>query len=194
VMSVLLVVIAYFQVMDETRAAYRTDEAPQLVILLFSIVLAVVAGGFSIRRLNWRIRLALQSMLLLPAMAFNTVSLPAKIIEAKSPGQFLLEIAPLVDADTQIVSDGSMFRSLNWYLGRQNVYLLKMNEVGYGLGYPDSAHRLLSASMLEHRIQHKPRPPIALFCHYDCPEGIPRLIPPDALRRSFGSFSLFLIK
>jgi 4-amino-4-deoxy-L-arabinose transferase len=194
VMSTLLVAMAYFQLTDESRAVYRTDETPQLVILLLSIALAVVAGGFSLRRRDWRIRLALQSMLLLPALALSTVSLPAKVTEAKSPGQFLLEIAPLIDADTQIVSDGSMFRSLNWYLGRQDVYLLKMNEVGYGLGYPDSAHRLLSASMLERRIQQKPRPPIALFCHYHCPEGIPGLIPADALRRSFGSFSLFLIK
>jgi hypothetical protein len=83
---------------------------------------------------------------------------------------------------------------LNWYLGRQDVYLLNFNEVGYGLGYPDSAHRLLSTPMLKDRIQQQTRPPIALFCHYECPEGSASLIPPDALRRSFGSFSFFLIK
>jgi 4-amino-4-deoxy-L-arabinose transferase len=194
VMVTLLSALAYFQLMDESAAVYRADETPQLVILLVAFVLAVFAGGFSLRRMNWRSRLALQSLLLLPAMAFNSVALPARVIEAKSPGQFLREIAPLIDADTAIVSDGTMFRSLNWYLGRQDVYLLNFNEVGYGLGYPDSAHRLLSTPMLKDRIQQQTRPPIALFCHYECPEGSASLIPPDALRRSFGSFSFFLIK
>ena len=190
----LLFLFTYLQLTDNANAVYGDDESLKFWILQASIVIALLVGMISLRQTNWRIRLASMAFFLLPILVLATVSVPTRIMEKKTPGEFILEIAPLVDENTMIVSDGTMFRALNWYLDRRDVYMLSGNEVTYGLGYPDSAHRRLNPESMRLIIQKRQQQPIALFCHYDCPEGIEELIPPGSLQRSFGSFSLTLIK
>lgn len=194
VIAALLVLITYLQLMDKANAVYRDDETLQLVILQTSIVIALLGGLFSLRRINWRIRLACLPLIMLPVLALSTISLPARVAETKAPGQFILEVAPIVNDGMLVVSDGSMFRALNWYLGRRDVYLLSGNEVAYGLGYPDASHRLLSPETMRLKIQQKQQQPIALFCHHGCPQGIPELIPPESAQRGYGEFRLYLIR
>ena len=190
----LLFLVTYLQLTENAKAVYADDESLKVWILQASIVITLLVGIISLRLTNWRIRLASMVFFLLPILVLATVSLPTRIMEKKTPGEFLLEIAPLIDENTMIVSDGTMFRALNWYLDRRDIYMLGGNEVTYGLGYPDASHRLLDLESMRLKIQQRQQQPIALFCHYDCPEGIAELIPPGSLQRSFGSFSLMLIK
>ena len=194
VIAGLLFLLTYLQLSDNANAVYGDDEALKFWILQASIVIGLLAGIISLRQTNWRIRLASMVLFLLPILMLATVSLPTRIMERKMPGAFLLEIAPLIDENTMIASDGNMFRAVNWYLGRRDLYMLSGSEVTYGLGYPDASHRLLDPESMRLKIQQRQQQPIAVFCRYDCPEGIAELIPPGSLQRSFGSFSLMLIK
>ena len=194
VIAGLLFLLTYLQLTDNANAVYGDDEALKFWILQASIVIGLLAGIISLRQTNWRIRLASMVLFLLPILMLATVSVPTRIMERKMPGAFLLEIAPLIDENTMIASDGNMFRAVNWYLGRRDLYMLSGSEVTYGLGYPDASHRLLDPESMRLKIQQRQQQPIAVFCRYDCPEGIAELIPPGSLQRSFGSFSLMLIK
>lgn len=194
VIAGLLCLLTYLQLTDNANAVYGDDEALKFWILQASIVIVLLAGIISLRQTNWRIRLASMVLFLLPILVLATVSVPTRIMERKTPGKFLLEIAPLIDENTMIASDGNMFRAVNWYLGRRDLYMLSGSEVTYGLGYPDASHRLLDPESMRLKIQHRQQQPIAVFCRFDCPEGIAELIPPGSLQRSFGSFSLMLIQ
>jgi 4-amino-4-deoxy-L-arabinose transferase len=65
----------------------------------------------------------------------------------KAPGEFLMGHLDRVPPNTVLVSDGKLAPAVCWFYKRQDVYLLTNNhELSYGIGYPDSKHRLLSVS------------------------------------------------
>ena len=192
-MFVLSCVLAYFQFSGDVDAAYRDDELYRFYVLQIAMIFALLAGVFGLRQLDWRLRMLSLSMFLVPLLALATFALPARITDTKAPGQFLLQVAPQIGRDSLVISEGDMFRALNWYLGRRDVYMLSSSEVAYGLAYPDSSHRLLTLAMMKEIIQQKKRPPIALFCHHDCPQGLPELFPAEASQQTLGKFTLILI-
>jgi 4-amino-4-deoxy-L-arabinose transferase len=193
-MAGLLCVLGYLQFTSDANAVYRDDELSRFYLLQVAIIMALLVGMFSLRQLDWRLRMLSLSALLIPVMALATISLPARVSDTKAPGQFILEVAPQIDNNSLVVSDASLFQAVNWYLGRRDVYLLYGGEVSYGLTYPDSSHRLLTPALMKEKIQQENRPSIAIFCHKNCPRGILELIPADASQQSFGNFNLILIR
>ncbi len=194
VLSILLLAVIYLQFQDESKAVYGRDELPQMVILLTSFVIALLMGGFiSFRKNPWNLRVFSILAFIFPVIAILTFATPLKVVEKKAPEKLLLEVSPLIDENTIIISAGSMFRAVNWYLKRKDIYLLTANEVEYGLSYPDAKDRLVNTANVKKMISNKNKRAVAIFCHRDCPDPILEIIPADATRKEFGSFSFVLI-
>ncbi len=194
VMMLLLIIIVFFQLKNDSRSPFESNESFQLSVLVFSIILALISGWLIIRKTGGAKKMVLTFGFLLPVIAFMTVSTPYKIIAKKAPSQLILEAAPLIDNKTIVISAGSMFRAVNWYLKRQDVYLLTKNEVEYGLNYPDSSYRFMTATTLKQMIQEKSEHPVAIFCHRDCPDYLLKMLPADVTLKTFGSFEFRLIR
>lgn len=70
--------------------------------------------------------------------------LPDDTIEHKAPGELLLRNASRVQPQTILVSLENPLRAVCWFYKRSDVYQLGGGgELSYGMGYPDSRHRLI---------------------------------------------------
>ena len=71
--------------------------------------------------------------------------MPDQLKEKRAPAAFLLRHLDRIKPDTILVSDDDPVRAVCWFYKRCNVFLIENGgELGYGLGYGDSKHRLLS--------------------------------------------------
>lgn len=83
--------------------------------------------------------------------------IPNLSIDSKMPASFIEELKPLVSKQTLLIADyPATMSALNWYLKRDDVYLLEgKGEVKYGLSYPDAADRYIERQNLAQFIQTK---------------------------------------
>lgn len=80
-------------------------------------------------------------------------AIPTQPRSGKAPGDFLLRHADRIRPDSTIVSDRKLVRAVCWFYKRSDVFLyVKSGELAYGLSYPDSKHRLLSADQFKHLV------------------------------------------
>jgi 4-amino-4-deoxy-L-arabinose transferase len=71
--------------------------------------------------------------------------MPEKLKEGKAPEKFLLRHALQAQPTDILVSSNNMVHAVCWFYKRSDVYLLNdPDELEYGIGYPDSSHRLLT--------------------------------------------------
>ncbi|MGB5444679.1 MAG: lipid IV(A) 4-amino-4-deoxy-L-arabinosyltransferase [Psychromonas sp.] len=86
-------------------------------------------------------------------------TIPNLSIYSKMPAAFIEELKPYVTEKTILLADHpSTASALNWYLKRNDVYLLKSKgELEYGLNYPDAADRYIEQQQLAEFIKTQRR-------------------------------------
>jgi len=105
-----------------------------------------------------------------PAFALAALIFPIEQRGEQIPGPVLREYAGRITPQTLIVSDRAMVHAVCWNYRRTDVYMLEQRagELEYGLGYPDSAHRLLDIEGFLALIKPSPqRPPVVLIIPAD---------------------------
>ncbi len=70
--------------------------------------------------------------------------LPARVIGKKAPTDFLSPYRDKIPPHSIIITEPYLSSMVGWIFKRHDLYLLGSGELGYGLNYPDSQHRLLS--------------------------------------------------
>ncbi len=89
--------------------------------------------------------------------------LPDDTIEHKAPGALLLRNASRVQPKTILVSLENPLRAVCWFYQRSDVYQLgNGGELSYGLGYPDSRHRLIDIDRFAHLVRSYERGRVVL--------------------------------
>jgi len=198
-LNLLIVVMASLvliglQIYGGDKAVYSSQELPSLAWLLLALLIALIAGIAALRSCDIKLQLFGSMVFLLPVAILVTIAVPDKSLQRKSPQSLIEQAAGLIDDNTRVISSGSMLRSVNWYLKRQDVYLLDANELRYGLSYPEASRRLLNASAFEQMLMQTPQQPLAVFCHKSCPQDIAALIPANTFSLHYGAFDFYFIK
>ncbi len=175
-------------------AIYSDSETIKAAVLLLALSLSMAGGVLALKGCSLQKRTAGVIGFLIPLTILLTVSVPDISKQGKAPGQFIRQAAAHIDDKTLIISSGAMLRAVNWYLNRQDVYLLDADEVAYGLSYADATGRLLGAKKFRALLHHARGRSIALFCHEGCPKAIRPFIPPDAFKQEYGVFSFYRIQ
>ncbi len=124
---------------------YAPDETWKWVLavtaLLFWALLSALAG----RKAGPGKKLFLFCVAPLLFMFGSHFITPQYSREDKAPGELLMHHAHRIDPGAPLVSDRDLISAVCWFYQRDDVYLLEAaGELKYGLGYPDSKHRLLS--------------------------------------------------
>lgn len=190
----LLVALVISQLFDLGFSLYQQDETSRITIMLVSIVTGVIAGCLALIKYPPAMRLLFTSILVLPFIIFMQFATPNLLRESKAPGVFLKQVANHINNDTLIVSDAAMLRAVNWFLKRDDVYLISTGEVSYGLSYADAAYRRLQpANEFAKLMSNRQGRSIAVFCRKSCPEAIQSMFPENSQRQSYGKFSMWYI-
>jgi len=81
-----------------------------------------------------------------------------------------------------------------WYLQRDDLYLVSMGEVDYGLAYADAAHRYLDAPAFKKLLdKNAGRSSVILFCRLDCDKELVAMLPKFAQTHRSGRFVAYLL-
>jgi 4-amino-4-deoxy-L-arabinose transferase len=103
----------------------------------------------SVKATNFRKKLILYSAAPMLFMLSTHFIMPNQIVDRKAPGALLLKNTSRVSPDTVLVADG-LVQAACWFYKRDDVYLLNgAGELGYGLKYDDSKHRLLKVEQFK---------------------------------------------
>ena len=87
-----------------------------------------------------------------------------------------------------------MIRSVNWYLKRDDVFLIQDKELAYGLGYPDASYRLLNADRFRELLDETAgRRDVLLICKSSCEGRVDTLLPATAEHQAYGNFNLWYL-
>ncbi|HEY5715522.1 MAG TPA: 4-amino-4-deoxy-L-arabinose lipid A transferase, partial [Psychromonas sp.] len=118
--------------------------------------------------------------------------IPNLSINSKMPASFIDELKPYITVKTILAADHpSTMSALNWYLQRDDVYLLNSKgELEYGLSYPDAADRYIERQQLANFIQTKQQRSAVLIFMRGVPLPVAQL---PKITRHFkrGRFSAF---
>jgi hypothetical protein len=108
------------------------------------------------------------------------------------PGDFLQQYRDRIPADTIIIAEGSIIRAVDWYLHRDDVFLIQEDELAYGLHYPDASDRYLNAGRFQQLLEtNAGRRDILLLCRSSCANDLDALLPADAEYRVSGKFRVW---
>ncbi|WP_372881368.1 lipid IV(A) 4-amino-4-deoxy-L-arabinosyltransferase [Psychromonas sp.] len=111
----------------------------------------------AIRTTTLEAKICCYSMMPVGLFLFFWASIPNLSINSKMPAAFIEELKPYVTEKTILLADHpSTMSALNWYLQRNDVYLLNSKgELEYGLSYPDAADRFITQQQLAEFIKTK---------------------------------------
>lgn len=193
-LALLLTVIVISQLVDVGFSVYQQGESLKFMILLSGLLTGIISGIIAYRSTSTDIRLLMAALMIAPVIALMHFAVPDISKESKSPGTFISQFREGIDSNTIIISDSAMLRALNWYLKRDDVYIVAKGEVAYGLGYPDAQHRYLNPQRFSTLLKNSGSKPIMLFCRKSCPEPIMELIPDHAEKFDYGKFHAWSIR
>jgi 4-amino-4-deoxy-L-arabinose transferase len=121
------------------------------------------------------------------------VMAPHVVLENVAPTMAVAHYAPSPDAI--LVSDASLFGTVAWVFKRNDIYVLSVGEIAYGLSYPEAQHRRLDASGLAHLIKRSAgHRPVLIVCKSSTERDIERVLPARAERSHHGEVVLWRIR
>jgi 4-amino-4-deoxy-L-arabinose transferase len=120
--------------------------------------------------------------------------LPQWFIDTKAPAAYLAEEMPISD-DTILVSGSSLFGAVAASFKRDDVYVFQPGEIGYGLSYPESRHRLLDAAGLASlRSTDGPPHDIVIVCQDHFEQLLPAALIEGAERKQRGDVIMLRVR
>ena len=121
-----------------------------------ALLLAAAAAIAAARADAPRRQLAWFAAIPVALFAVGPYVLPTRLAKDSMPGPVLESVADRVDGDTILVSDYRLTHAVCWFFKRSDPYLLKTTgEFGYGLSYPQDAHRRLKVPDLRDMIERE---------------------------------------
>ena len=189
-----LIAVSLAQTGVLAKPVYASTERLRLIILVASWTLGLVCAALAWAGSSAGIRLgtigATTVALLLPI----DLALPGQVLGRIAPGPFIEQFAP-VAADAIVISDGSTFGSVAWFLNRSDVYVVSAGEIQYGLSYADSRNRYLDRNALRALLRNNSgRREILIICDISSEAEFRDLLPPSAQRSQRGALISWRIK
>ena len=171
-----------------------TPGEPRLALFALAIGLGVGAGLHAYRSRRSHYLLVGSALMTVPMLLAAPFSMPSEVLAHKAPGGLLEAFAERVEKSTVVISDASMVRATTWYFKRSDVYLIGKHELAYGLGYPDSAHRLLDEGALRALIDASAgNRALAMVCKRRCPSWALDVLSSRADRHRGGQFVIWYL-
>ena len=171
-----------------------TPGEPRLALFALAIGLGVGAGLHACRSRRPHYLLVGSALMTVPMLLAAPFSMPSEVLSHKAPGGLLEAFAERVEKSTVVISDSSMVRATTWYFKRSDVYLIGKHELAYGLGYPDSAHRLLDEGALRALIDASAgNRALAMVCKRRCPSWALDVLSSRADRHRGGQFVIWYL-
>ena len=174
---------------------YQDSETGRWLIAIGSFAIGALISGLALAPAQGRRWLGLAGGSLVAVMIAVQFVLPDDVRWSKAPGRFLAAQAAATSADAILVSDGGVFRAVNWAFRRDDVYLLDDSELDYGLAYPEHAHRKLTqpgalAALIAQNAGHRE----IVFVTRDSRERLlAGVLPDNAQRVQWGQFVVWRI-
>ncbi len=190
----LLLGLLISQIFNTGFSVYQQNERPQLIMSIVALLTGLTGGWWALKSRLSGVRLMMNLLILIPFVVLIQFAMPNQLKESKMPGKLFTEVRNKISPDTLVVTDGRILRAVNWYLKRDDVYLLSPNEMTYGLSYSDAAGRLLNPEAFAALLANRQHQSVAVFCIAGCPKAIKASFPVTSQRYSYGKFSMWLIK
>jgi 4-amino-4-deoxy-L-arabinose transferase len=191
ILSGLLTWIFFNQSMDTGSRIYAADENGHLTILVISLITGTIAGLIAYYNNRPGVKLIANMALISPLLFTIDYILPEQVLELKSPGVLLGQYKDKITDNTLIISDGNVIRAADWYFKRDDIYLISVGELEYGLNYPDTAYKLLDQEQFSKLMTASGNRPIIMVCNPTCDEKFSRLLPATASKQIWGDFELW---
>ena len=191
ILSGLLTGIFFNQSMETGSRIYAADENGHLTILVIALITGTIAGLIAYYNNRPGVKLIANMALISPLLITIDYIIPEQGLELKSPGILLEQYKDRITDDTLIISDGNVIRAADWYFKRDNIYLISVGELDYGLHYPDSAYKLLDQMQFSALMSKSENRPIIMVCNPTCDEKFSNLLPATASKHTLGDFELW---
>ena len=191
-----LAALLYQQFHGDGTPFYAHDETTKLVGIILGLSLAIIITitAFFFRT-PYKTIAAIGASVGIIFVILNS-DLPKAVLEGKSPIALYEHVAAKLKPDTIIVSDANVVRAVAWSFKRSDVYLLHRGELGYGLSYPEHAHRYLGISGLKQLLDRlhtgELQQDIAVFCEEPCQPELIALLGHRADQYSNDEFSVWI--
>jgi len=158
VSAALIVALAVVLVLTQTiiphTKIYRPNEAWKWLFLTIGLL---TYGGLLIqagRATSYTRKYAFSCLAPLLLMFSGQFAAPDRLMEKKSPTEFLERHKDKITQNTLLVSDNYLVSAICWSYERTDVSVLgRTGELAYGLGYDDSKHRLLDIDQFKELIR-----------------------------------------
>jgi 4-amino-4-deoxy-L-arabinose transferase len=187
----LLAGLLYNQSVATGSPVYAADENGRLAIVVIALITGTAAGLIAFYNKRPGIKLIANTALITPLLFAIDFVIPGQALELKAPGVLLEQYKDQITDDTLIISDGNVIRAATWYFKRDDVYLISVGELDYGLQYPDSAYKLLDQQQFSALMSQSASRPIIMVCNPTCDEKFSRLLPATASKQTWGDFELW---
>ncbi len=174
---------------------YQGYETSRWIIAIGSFAIGALLSGLALVPAASRRWPGLVGGSLIGVMIAVQFVLPDDVRWSKAPGQFFSRQASLTSPDAILISDGGVFRAVNWAFRRSDVYLLDDSELDYGLAYPEDAHRKLTrpgalATLIAQNAGHRE---IVLVVKDSREQILTDVLPHNAQRIQWGQFVVWRI-
>jgi len=190
----LLVVLLISQHYDIGFRAFDATESTRVMIVVVALSLGVGSAFAAFRARQPAVKLAAVMMTVIPVMLSVHFVVPNAARYEKMPGTLLEPFRERITDDTVIITEGSMIRSVDWYLDRDDVFLIQEKELAYGLAYPDASYRLLNADRIRNLLEKTAgRRDVLLICKSSCEGKVDKLLPATAEHQTYGDFNLWYL-
>jgi 4-amino-4-deoxy-L-arabinose transferase len=152
--ALLAIVLIVLQTTDAfAYHLYKSDEAAKWLPIAAALIIWAILAASSARSSEWRLSLALFCAGPMLFFASTHMALSREMADNKAPEAFLARCAPLVTANTVLVSDDYVGPAVSWVFKRTDILVVGAGgELKYGLKYADTAQKLLSGSRLNELI------------------------------------------
>lgn len=188
----LLVALGLSQTIDIGFRVYTADETGKVVLLSTAMLVSIAAGFHALLVNNTRWKLASAVAMIIPILFVASFVLPERVLGHKAPERILAPYKDSLGDDAIVIAEADVVHAAAWYLQRQDIYLLGTGETGYGLSYPDAAHRLLDplqfAALMR---QRSSRQPVLMVCHRDCDSQFVKRLPKTVQKQTWGEFTVW---
>ena len=190
----LFCVLLISQNFDTGFRVFDRTEGSRVVIAALALFLGVASGLLAFLSKQTTLKLAAVMMTVIPLQLAVHFVIPNQVRGYQMPGDFLQQYRNRITADTIIIAEGRMIRAVDWYLHRDDAFLIQEDELAYGLGYPDASNRYLDSRRFQQLLEtNAGRRDILLLCRSRCEHDLDTLLPADAEHRSYGQFNAWFV-
>ena len=165
ILAIAIVILILLQTIKPGWGIYHQAETWKWTLAVAGSLVYVVFLILAGKKADYRQKLACYCLGPLAMMFLAHFIMPERLLERKTPGDFLLSQASKIQPDAKLVSIYYLVPSVSWFYKRNDVYLLgRAGEMSYGLSHSDARHRHLDFDGFKKLVQtNRDNTPIVLI-------------------------------